>query len=37
MEALLDPLVRLGQSITVEGVTIELIQSGEADRVRISN
>ena len=36
MEALLDPLVRLGLSITVEGVNIELIQSGDADRVRIS-
>ena len=34
--ALFDPLVRLGQSITVEGVTIELIESGDADRVRIS-
>ena len=36
VEALLDPLVRLGESITVEGVTIELIESGESDRVRIS-
>ena len=35
-ETLLDPLVRLGDSITVEGVTIELIESGESDRVRIS-
>ena len=36
IEANLDPLLRLGDSVTVEGVTIELIQSGESDRVRIS-
>ena len=31
-----DPLLRLGDSVTVEGVTIELTQSGDYDRVRIS-
>lgn len=31
-----DPILRLGDSITVEGVTIELVESGESDRVRIS-
>ncbi len=31
-----DPLLRLGDSITVEGVTIELIEWGESDRVRIT-
>ena len=31
-----DPLLRLGDSITVEGVTIELIEWGESDRVRIA-
>jgi len=36
VEALPDPLVRLGDKVTVEGVTIELIESGESDRVRIS-
>jgi M6 family metalloprotease-like protein len=36
LETQLDPLLRLGDSITVEGVTIELIEWGESDRVRIS-
>ncbi len=36
IEANLDPLVRLGDSVTVEGVTIELIESGQSDRIRIS-
>jgi hypothetical protein len=31
-----DPLLRPGDSVTVEGVTIELTQSGDYDRVRIS-
>ncbi len=31
-----DPLLRLGDSVTVEGVTIELVQSGGYDRIRIS-
>ena len=31
-----DPLLRLGDSVTVEGVTIELTQAGDYDRVRIS-
>ena len=36
IEVNLDPLLRLGDSVTVEGVTIELIESGESDRVRIT-
>ena len=36
IETHLDPLLRLGDSITVEGVTIELIDWGESDRVRIT-
>ncbi|MFL3020351.1 MAG: hypothetical protein ACJZ6C_03205, partial [Candidatus Poriferisodalaceae bacterium] len=36
IEANLDPLIRLGDRVTVEGVTIELIESGQFDRVRIS-
>ncbi len=36
LEAWYDPMLRLGDSITVEGVTIELVESGESDRVRIS-
>jgi len=36
IEVHLDPLLRIGDSITVEGVTIELIESTESDRVRIS-
>jgi hypothetical protein len=35
IETHLDPLLRIGDSITVEGVTIELIEWGESDRVRI--
>ena len=35
-EVHLDPLLRIGDSITVEGVTIELIESGKSDRVRIT-
>ena len=31
-----DALLRLGDSVTVEGLTIELAQSGEYDRVRIT-
>ena len=36
IEGHLDPLLRLGDSITVEGVTIKLLTSGEYDRIRIS-
>jgi hypothetical protein len=36
IEVHLDPLLRIGDSITVEGVTIELIEASESDRVRIS-
>ena len=36
MQTAYDPLLRLGDSVTVEGVTIELTQSGDYDRVRIS-
>jgi len=36
VETHLDPLLRPGDSITVEGVTIELIESGKSDRVRIT-
>jgi hypothetical protein len=36
VEAWYDPLVRVGESITVEGITIELLQWGDYDRVRIS-
>jgi len=36
IEAWYDPLVRVGESITVEGITIELLQWGDYDRVRIS-
>ena len=32
----LDPLLRLGDSITVDGITIELLEWGQSDRVRIS-
>ncbi len=32
-----DALLRLGDSVTVESLTIDLIQSGEYDRVRITN
>jgi len=31
-----DPLLREGDSVTVEGITIKLVQSGQYDRVRIS-
>jgi hypothetical protein len=36
LEALPDPLVRLGDKVIVEGITIELLATGESDRVRIS-
>jgi M6 family metalloprotease-like protein len=36
IEAWYDPLVRVGESIIVEGITIELLQWGDYDRVRIS-
>ena len=32
-----DALLRVGDSVTVLGLTVELVQSGEYDRVRISN
>jgi len=31
-----DPLLRLGDTVSVEGVTIELVRSGTYDRIRIS-
>ena len=36
LEAFYDPLLRLGDSVTVEGVTIELVEWGDYDRVRIT-
>ena len=31
-----DPLLRLGDSVAVEGVTVELVEWGDYDRIRIS-
>jgi hypothetical protein len=31
-----DPLLRLGDKVTVEGVTVELVRSGTYDRIRVS-
>ena len=36
IEAFYDPILRLGDSVTVEGVTVELVEWGDYDRVRIS-